>query len=87
MCPKFSLRGTSWLFGAASRSKRGLGRIEKEKRIGETCTWTQDQDGVWDTECGGRFEVMECTPHENQMNYCPYCGKSLREVQYENVAA
>lgn len=49
----------------------------------ETCEWKQDDDGIWDTECGNRFEVMEGTQHENQMNYCPYCGKSLREVKYE----
>jgi len=50
--------------------------------MGEICEWRQDIEGIWDTECGGRFEIMEGTPYENQMSYCPYCGKSLREVPY-----
>ena len=53
----------------------------KEIKMDETCEWVADDDGVWDTECGNRFEVIEGTPRENQMYWCPYCGKSLQEVR------
>lgn len=43
----------------------------------ETCTWTEDEDGVWDTACGNRFEIMNGTPTENELAFCPYCGKGL----------
>ena len=48
----------------------------------EECLWKEDQDGVWDTECGNRFEIMNGTPTENQINWCPYCGKGLREERF-----
>ena len=47
----------------------------------DKCEWTQNEDGIWETACGNMFEVMEGTPHENQMNYCPYCGKYLVEIE------
>lgn len=55
--------------------------VAQEEDMGEPCEWTADEDGVWDTACGGRFEVMEGTPSENQMYWCPYCGKSLQEAE------
>ena len=48
-------------------------------RTGDKCEWTQDDDGVWDTECGERYEVTDGSPGENDMKYCPYCGKVLCE--------
>lgn len=47
------------------------------------CIWTQDEDGIWDTSCGGKFEVSFDTPRENGMNYCCYCGKSLTQKEFE----
>ncbi len=43
----------------------------------ESCAWIPDDDGVWDTSCGNRFEISEGTPAENDMGYCCYCGKAL----------
>jgi hypothetical protein len=45
----------------------------------EECNWAQDENGVWDTAYGGKFEVLDGTPCENSMNYCPYCGKAIHE--------
>ena len=41
------------------------------------CTWTESDDGVWETDCGSTFEITNGTPAENRMSFCPYCGKSL----------
>ena len=54
--------------------------------MGDTCEWTENEGGCWDAACGGKFEVIEGTPNENSMNYCPYCGKSLKEVRYAEPA-
>jgi hypothetical protein len=43
------------------------------------CRWAQDDNGAWETECGNLFEVTEGTPYENDMKFCPYCGKTLVE--------
>lgn len=53
------------------------------KRIASTCTWKNDSDGhgyYWETDCGNAFQVVDGTPKDNGMNYCPYCGKRLVEV-------
>ena len=43
----------------------------------ETCTWTEDPDGIWHTSCGQAHEFTTGTPEENDHRYCPYCGKVL----------
>ena len=60
--------------------------IAKEIEMGETCEWVTDDEGVWDTECGNRFEIIDGTPRENQLHWCPYCGKSLQEVRKDAEA-
>lgn len=52
----------------------------------DTCEWTENEDGLWDSACGGMFEVLEGTPIENAMNYCSYCGKRLKETRYVEPA-
>jgi len=46
------------------------------------CIWEQDDDGVWETECGEAFVVTEDTPRENGMVFCCYCGRSLEQLTY-----
>lgn len=48
----------------------------------DMCEWTEDEDGCWNSACGRKFEYIEGTPRENSVRYCPYCGKSLREIRY-----
>ena len=43
------------------------------------CTWTQDDlDDSWDTSCGEKYTIMEGTPVENKMAYCPFCGGKIK---------
>jgi len=44
-----------------------------------TCTWTQNEDGVYETNCGNLFAFNDGTPSENGFEFCPYCGRELRE--------
>ena len=46
----------------------------------KVCAWTQDDDGVWETGCHNRYEIIEGTPIENRMAFCCFCGKLLQEV-------
>ena len=41
------------------------------------CTWTVDDNGIWDTTCGHVFQFGEAGPVENGAKYCQYCGKRL----------
>jgi len=46
----------------------------------QICKWIENENGAYDTSCGNCFEVMNDTPEENKMNFCPYCGKLLRRT-------
>jgi len=47
------------------------------------CTWTEDEDGNWDTGCNEKFIVIEDSPVANGMNFCPYCGRTLKEKRHK----
>jgi len=46
------------------------------------CEWRQDENpdlGVWESGCGNTWFLEEATPKENDMNFCPFCGKPLNQ--------
>jgi hypothetical protein len=49
----------------------------------ESCIWTENEDGYWDTDCGETFVVIDATPEANRMLYCCYCGKPLVQKTFE----
>lgn len=42
-----------------------------------TCTWTETDDGWWQTQCGEAFEFTEGVPTENKFRFCPFCGNRI----------
>lgn len=48
----------------------------KEKGI---CVWTWDTDGFFQTSCGNGFEFTTGNPGNNNYQFCPYCGKQIKE--------
>lgn len=51
------------------------------------CHWVLYDDFdcvVWYSDCGLDWQFTNLsTPAENEMNYCPKCGKKLKEVLNE----
>ena len=47
------------------------------------CRWTQDDDGVWQTTCGNAHVFCDGNPKENKYAFCPYCGRTLEQVETE----
>lgn len=43
------------------------------------CQWTEDADGIWESDCGQEFEF---THSHNIFDYCPYCGKKMEAVKF-----
>jgi hypothetical protein len=43
------------------------------------CDWSEDDEGCYVTGCGHAFALNDGTPHENQMLYCPFCGRRIKE--------
>ncbi len=53
-----------------------IAELESEKAA--TCEWTEDEsDGSWDGACGEKWCLEDGTPANNNMNYCPGCGRHL----------
>ena len=53
----------------------------REKVESEKCEWSRESDDVWRSDCGLLWEFdNEETPKANNMNYCPQCGKILKEA-------
>ncbi len=50
--------------------------------MNETCEWKEDEDGVYETSCGDHrmYEISVGTPKENDMAFCPFCGRELVEI-------
>jgi len=46
----------------------------------DVCKWKEDAPyGGWIGSCGVRWECDYETPKENGMNFCPRCGKRLKQ--------
>ena len=50
-----------------------------------TCTWIENEDGVYETNCGNLFAFNDGTPSENGFAFCPYCGLELSENENSNA--
>lgn len=45
-----------------------------------SCDWMVDDDGLWETQCGNAFQFEVDGPEDNGFEFCPYCGKVLRNT-------
>lgn len=51
----------------------------KTPEAADHCTWTEDENGPWETSCGHHFTWEDDGPTENGAKFCLYCGKPLVE--------
>jgi len=61
---------------------------EKIQRMGEveTCQYDQTDDdrGVWEcSECGEEWVIETGNPFENNMQFCPKCGRLINSISWE----
>lgn len=46
-------------------------------RTEDRCEWREDVDGDYETSCDNLFILIDGTPTDNGMSFCPYCGRVL----------
>jgi rubrerythrin len=54
--------------------------LERTKKLVERCEWIliDDDKGLWQcSKCGAEWVLEAGTPADNEMNYCPACGRRL----------
>ena len=44
-------------------------------RTPDRCQWVENE--AWATSCGGYFQLEAGTPVDNEMVFCPYCGRPI----------
>ena len=48
------------------------------------CRWDvdpNDEQEVWQSECGGAFQFTEDGPSDNGFKWCPYCGLWIMQAR------
>lgn len=67
-----------------------VGHAELRNRLGqyesfetkETCEWEEDGGGTWAcSKCEMVWEFNNGGPNDNDMHYCPKCGKEIVEIK------
>ena len=50
----------------------------------DTCTWVEDSEGTWESECGSAYGFFEGGPKENHVRFCHQCGGKVQVKPYQN---
>lgn len=56
-----------------------------KERTQSVCRWRMEDDdsGLWAGDCGAMWTLTGGSPEENEMAYCPQCGRKLEQVEPE----
>lgn len=51
------------------------------------CDWHQDehQGETWGTDCGHYFTIIDGSPADNEMKFCPFCGDEIEQHEVRNA--
>ncbi len=65
----------------------GISFVEIEADL-TGCLWKIENadEGVWTTLCGELFVMIDGSPTENEMIFCPYCGRGIQEAAVSAVS-
>jgi hypothetical protein len=59
---------------------------KREPLTDEQCTWKQNEDphmpDTWEADCGAMWTFTEGGPKDNDMKFCPNCGKPTIEAAH-----
>ena len=55
----------------------------------KTCVWALDDPdwNTWKSECGAYWNLVDSTPEQNGMKFCPFCSKILFQRPLEEEQA
>lgn len=60
-------------FSEIDRLTGEFARLQRE----QPCTWTEDGDRTWATECGQSWTSINAGPVEDSVRFCPSCGRRV----------
>lgn len=56
--------------------------VDFKTRLCRVCHWRESDEG-WEGDCGIFFVLIDGTPADNEMVYCPRCGKIIDDREEE----
>ena len=73
----------AWERDIAIEQLHELGYEFGQKIEEEYCEWRlcDEQSNVYDTSCRNPHILIDGSPSDNRFEYCPYCGKRIKEVE------
>lgn len=83
--PDFTIFGCGTSEDQQSPACREIARLKERVRVleeekAQTCEWHYDDGeyaGYWECSCGCLWTLEDGGPVENNMTYCPKCGKRI----------
>jgi len=51
----------------------------------ESCSWREDEGGCWFSDCGDGFVFSVDGPRKNAFKFCPFCGKPIKELAWNDT--
>lgn len=70
---------TASYYARVAELRQIIYRPEEPAMESEPCVWTENDSGWWETTCQNSFVLDNGTPKDHGMNFCPYCGRELKE--------
>lgn len=68
---------------AKAMTRRALAIDAEREALVADCDWDEDEDAVYDTNCGHRFVFIDGNFAENGFIFCPYCGGRITHHIHE----
>lgn len=56
---------------------------DANKMVPESCNWSEDEDGYWNSQCGVYWQFNEGGPKESRVKFCSGCGKPVAAHDYK----
>ncbi len=68
------------------KTVRFKSRMRAGEHVEEECIWVlvNEESAVYKTSCESHWYLKKGTPGENNINYCPVCGKKIKVVKAKN---
>ena len=75
---------SGWAVYHGFRKARVALDVAEPLLVPEVCIWVYQPEkygshDYWETSCGNASQITNGTPTENEMKFCSYCGRQLKE--------
>lgn len=86
LCELCVVRGYNMCANTAKTTPIPCPQPQRKPLMDETCTWARPDSNhmpdTWEAACGAMWTFTEGGPKDNDMHFCPKCGKPALEAAH-----